>query len=159
MAKNQDRDQETAVVAKSGFSAVELAEISSFDDVARLAGGVENVVNVADVAGDGFAVLKDKAKLIGVPFVIVSAAEYESSEVKGKTFTSLHVLTRTGEKYIVNDGSTGIHQTVQQMRASNEGNVPLPMYVPNGLRRSQYEYTDDKGQVKNATTYYLDTSK
>lgn len=109
--------------------------------------------------------IKDKNELVGVPFMLVEWRKTESTEVKRKGapvyFSSAEaMLIETGEKVIINDGGTGIHEqlvTLTEHRIAN--NHPAPYngrYVQNGLRVSEYDYEDNDGNVTRASTFYLD---
>ena len=76
-------------------------------------------------------------------------------------FVSLAVVTKDGQKLIVNDGSTGIRDQVKDLEA--RGIFP-PVLVSRGLRVSEYYYdpndSDKKSRTqvegyRKATTYYL----
>lgn len=158
---SQTGDGSSATVARTvpQVSDDQLAEISSFDDALALIndafGGV--VVEADKTLGNGFAVLDDKNKLIGVPFVAVKIQENKSELNDGGLFVSLFVVTEDGRKYVVNDGSTGIFAQVQELWKRKPELVGLPIMVRRGLRRSDYTYMDGD-KAKPATTYYLDTS-
>lgn len=146
-----------------GFSEDVLRNIDSFDAVIAMTGGTGT--NIADVLGTGFVVLDEKSHpqgkghLVGTEFLIVKYGRHASETIVGKEFTSLHIVTKEGgEKWIVNDGSTGIHEQCVTLKA--ELGTICPLYVPRGLRVSEYDYTDEKtGAVSKAKTYYLNTSK
>jgi hypothetical protein len=65
-------------------------------------------VVVADTAdfGDGFELLKDKDLLLNVPFVVVGY-KFAPGDF-GDQFVVCHLVTETGKKYIITDGSTGV---------------------------------------------------
>jgi hypothetical protein len=131
-----------------------LSEITTFDEaVAKF--GDKPVLNAADMLGDGFSLVKDKMSLVGVPFMVL---RYKFHMGTHGTFVTMHVITNKNDKLIINDGSTGIASQVQELDEKFQTNW-LPMAVNNGLRVSDYEYTDDKGNEKSARTFYLDSSK
>ena len=137
------------------FSADQLRSVSSFAELSQLINETGIVVtDVSSVLGDGFSVLPtdEKNTLIGVPFVILS---WTFSEGDNGEFVSLRIVTRTDRKLIINDGSTGIHDQVRKMHA--DGVLPV-VFVPRGLRVSEYDYEDDHGKKKRASTFYLNTS-
>lgn len=143
-------------VAKKGPSSNQLADITSFDDALKLAQslyGETNVVAASDVIGDGFKLLENKDQLIEVPFLALSWDFHQGDHGE---FASVKVVTRDGQKYVVNDGSTGIRDQLMQFTADT--NRYGGLFCMKGLRRSDYTYTDDKGEEKAARTYYLDTS-
>lgn len=137
-----------------------LANITSFDDALAVVNEVfgGSIIEADKVLGTGFAVLDDKNRLIGVPFVAVKIDQHDSDKSDLGKFVSLHVVTQDGRKYIVNDGSTGIYAQIQELWTRKPELVGLPLMVRRGLRRSDYTYMDESGKAKPATTYYLDTS-
>jgi hypothetical protein len=153
---SQDTTDTTDEIVKAtdGFTEEALADINSFADVLKHTG---NVVNISDVLGNGFSVVDDKTALIGVEFVVVKYAEHKS-ETTGGLFATMHVITSKNEKLIVNDGSTGICAQLREL-AEKQGTV-CPLYVPRGLRVSNFTYKDEKtGAEKKAATFYLNTGK
>lgn len=134
----------------------ELAALTSFDDALKLVQekiGEDNVGVAAAEIGDGFKLLENKDQLIGIPFIAVTWDFHQGDHGE---FVSAKVMTRDGQKYIVNDGSSGIRD--QLMGYTAKKNTQGGLYCEKGLRRSNYEYQDESGQKKPATTYYLDTS-
>lgn len=157
------------------FDVAQLREVNSLDDALRILNesGI-TVKDASEVMGDGFELLndKEKAQLVGVPFVIMSYAEAPGDF--GKSFVSLRVVTKDGRKLIVNDGSTGIRDQVVDHEA-HVGSI-VGMHFPNGLRASVYSFCEEckhivsKAGVEScvecghspmspAATYYLDLSK
>lgn len=119
-------------------------------------GGVEDFADY----GTGFVVLdkRGKDRLVGTPFVILEWRFVDSKQFKGE-FVSLLVITEGNEKFIVNDGSTGI---CKQLRAvtddrikAGRSNPQVGLAVKAGLRRSDYETVDSDGEELSASTYYL----
>lgn len=153
--KKAASNNDTAVMRGTGLSDEELRMVESFDDVVRMTGG--QVANIADEMGDGFSVLDDKMRLIGAEFIIVKYGEHESEKSDGGKFTTIHVVTKEGGKYIVNDGSTGIHAQMSE-KFGPDGEPFKFLYVPRGLRVSEYTYMDG-GREKPARTFYLNTGK
>lgn len=158
MSQTNDGSSVAKVTPQVGESA--LAEITSFDDALALVNDVfgGNIVEADKELGTGFAVLDDKNRLIGVPFVAVKMDEHTSDLNGGGLFVTMHVVTQDGRKFIVNDGSTGICAQVQELWKRKPELIGLPLMVRRGLRRSDYTYMDESGKAKPATTFYLDTS-
>lgn len=145
----------TAVETIDGFEEHQLRDLTQMSDVLAIAGG--NVANISDVLGNGFAVLEDKTRLLDTEFVVVRYGEHKSDKGSGK-FATMHVITRDGNKFVVNDGSTGIMAQLAEIK-KEYGRV-CPLYVPRGLRVSEYEIEDEKtGEMKRAKTFYLNTAK
>lgn len=129
-----------------------LASLKSIADVRSMFESAGMPIRVVSDYGTGFTILEDKDKLCGVPFLIVDA---RFSLGDFGQFVSLTVMTNQEEKWIVNDGSTGICDQVEAL-VKQVGTVQ-GMLVTHGLRRSDYDYTEPKtGNKVPATTYYLD---
>lgn len=137
---------------------VDLRQLTSFDQVIAQY-GVEHVLDISSELGDGFALLdsKDKAKLEGIPFFIV---QQSSSNGTFGSYSILRIITADNRKLVLIDGSSGIHAQMEELRARfGEEALTKPMLCRNGLRVSEYDYTDEStGEVRPAKTYYLDTS-
>lgn len=145
----------TTDVAVRRIGEDELRGIRSFEDARALAHAVDGgILDIADSElSTGFAVLDtdSKARLVGVPLVILDW-RFQIGD-KGE-FVSLVVVTKSNEKLIINDGSTGIRD--QMKRFTGE---PRALGLRHGLRVSEYDYTDKTTkEVSRAKTYYLDTS-
>jgi hypothetical protein len=131
-----------------------LGEITSFDDALALLTetyGEAGIVVASDVLGDGFAMLTNKDLLIGVTFV---AVKWTITMGDHGEFAVVKLVTIDGKKYVVTDGSTGLHQQLSDFSAKTGRYGGL--VVKNGLRKSDYTYTDENGKETPATTYYLD---
>lgn len=133
-----------------GFSEEELS--ADAFKLLEMAGGVQEIPSIANVLGNGFGVLTDKMTLVNRPFVIVRYGVHASENGE---FATIHCVTTDGEKWIVNDGSTGIAAQLKQIH-ENLGRV-APLRVPRGLRVSEYD-VEIKGQKQKAKTFYLNTS-
>lgn len=142
------------LVRTSSFTDDQLAEINSWDDLGT-AIGLTGLAQVdSSTFGTGYELLEKKDRLVGTPFAILDWAFREGDYDKDRGYVSLIVLTKSGEKWIVNDGSTGIYD---QMKGIDKklGGTPTVIKVGKGLRKSEYTFVDDKGVEKPATTYYL----
>lgn len=143
------------VALRSAFTDDELRGIGSFSDALELIankglGAPENF----EAYGTGFKVV-DKATLVGVPFMML---EWRFSDGDFGRFVSFSGVTEDGRKIIVNDGSTGVREQLENVSASRESKgmkASAPLLVREGLRVSEYDYTDEKGNKSRAKTYYL----
>lgn len=124
-----------SVSRMTGFTDAELRGITSFDDAFALATNVYGeVTDITQELGNGFTLISDKAPLVGKPFVILSCGFNEGDF---GDFVSVAVVTESGEKYIFNDGSTGIFNQIFEMaRLKNRTGGFL---APSGLTASEYE--------------------
>lgn len=121
----------------------------SFEDISKAFGG--EIVDAASMLGDGFELLKDKNLLVGVPLIVV---KHKQASGDHGQFSAAHIVTEKGDRYVIVDGSTGIHAQLVKYAASPHAGKPI--LLKNGLTRSDYEYTDEKtGELKPATTFYL----
>lgn len=135
----------------------DMRSIKSVDDAFSLLDSLAGVESFDDY-GTGFEILDNKNRLVDNPFMIVEWRFTPSREYGGE-FVSCAVVTKGGEKFIVNDGSTGICRQLRRVtdeRVKSGRRAPQTgLLVSRGLRRSDYTYTDDKGEEKAASTYYL----
>lgn len=140
---------------KSAFSKNALAKISSLQDALdALAEIGANVEDFADY-GDGFSVVKDKNTLAGKPFVIMHWAFKEGTF---GAFVICQIVTESGEKLVLMDGSTGILEQLQNVTEARKrnglANGQFGLIVRNGLRVSNYTY-ESEGKIVPASTWYL----
>lgn len=131
--------------------------IESLEDAMALAAQMHGSVVEADQElGDGFTLINDKKSLIGVPMVFL---EWDFHAGDFGTFVTVRAVTRVDgvtKKFIFNDGSTGIRETLQEFTAQTGRRGGL--IARHGLRVSEYEFTNDKGETSPAETFYIDTS-
>ncbi len=137
------------------YDAEALRHIESFDDAMALVESTYGEIMTADSElGDGFSLLKEKDVLIGVPclFLSWSFSEGDFSE----EFVSCRLVTKDGAKYVLNDGGTGIRAQLRAFSDSHGGRMG-GLLSRRGLRKSEYEFENDKGKMEKGTTYYVDT--
>jgi hypothetical protein len=153
MAANPGKASEVAVSGPS-VSEGQLSEITTFDDALALVQDVfgGQIVEADKTLGTGFAVLDDKNRLLGVAFIAVKIDQHATGD--HGPFTSLHVVTQDGRKYIINDGGTGIHGQITELYSRKPELIGLPLLVRQGLRRSDYVHPEHGPSV----TFYLNTS-
>lgn len=187
MAKRAQSTQDTAAQSTQDGPASEvmrvelfdeeaLRSIVSFDDAAALTAEVHgNIVAAAEELGDGFTLIKDedKARLVGLPLIFMQWSFHDGDF--GSQFVAARVVARnhdgSASKYILNDGSTGICETLKKY-TDNTGRTG-GLYARHGLRASEYMYCEacqtvapkvgdeahrTAGKHKKAATYYIDTS-
>lgn len=126
--------------------------------------GADEIVDAGQVLGDGFTLIDDKNRLVGVPLMFLEwkfrpgdfALPYVSCRVVAQ-------IQGVGVgKFIFNDGSTGIADQLATYtkKTGRQGRL----YAKQGLRRSNYtvQLPDPRnpGQFIDspATTYYIDTA-
>lgn len=113
-----------------------LRGITSFEDAQALAQEMYGEIqNFADTYGTGFILLpdKDKSKLVDVPFALVY---WRLNDGTYGGFVSALVVTERGDKFIVNDGSTGMYRQLAEITATTGKTGGL--IVDHGLRESEY---------------------
>jgi hypothetical protein len=140
------------------FGEEALRNVETFDDAIALAmQEVGDIASADNALGDGFALLDNKDTLIGKPLLFLS---WSFNNGDFGPFVSAHVVARVdsggANKVIINDGSTGIYAQLEAYtkRTGKQGGL----LSRKGLRRSDYMYTDEKGQERPASTHYIDTS-
>jgi len=158
--KNEVTPQVEETSLERVISKDQYQSIASFQDALRLAEEAYGELSRSDEFGDGFTKLDDKDKLVNVPFLILDSTIALSKEFTRNgepgAYVAFRVVTEDAKKYIVVDGSTGICAQIQEWRTkSNRRGGFVAMH---GLRKSEYTYTDDKGDTSPAVTYYLDES-
>lgn len=120
----------------------------SFDDIAG-----QSIDSTEALGTDQFGpILSDKMVLVGLPFVIVKWNFYQGDVGE---FVSAWVLTKTNDRLIMNDGSTGIYA---QLRALTDATgQDSGLICRHGLRVSEYDWTKPDGTVGGrAKTFYID---
>lgn len=144
------------------------ARFESIDDAVAFFNSNSSVVSITDVAGDGYSLLKDKATLENIPFLIIDWNGVVDPDTQ-RDYASIRLITADGRKYRVNDGSTGIYSQLKTIRDRTKliGGIK----VPKGLFKSEY-FVDDKtkrpippdkidsfkGAKSKAVTWYLNES-
>lgn len=157
------------------FSTEELRNITTFDDAVNAAAEKHGVVeDFAEEYGSGFAVV-DKEIFVNKPLVLL---EWRFTDGDfGDKFVSAVVVAKDGSKGIVNDGSTGIRDQLEQI-SFRDGKFGGLM-IAKGLRVSEYKICPNKAcgvprkpnvdecpecgdtstERRTGKTYYLDDSK
>ena len=146
--------------APSALSEDAMMEVSSFEDALAILNASGVVAESISDFGAGFTVV-DKARLLNVPFVILEW-RFNASELNDAGFVSLSVVTKNNDKWVINDGSTGIlQQLIRITRVRRQRKHATPqngLAVPAGLSVSNYKFTDAEGKERPASTYYLNES-
>lgn len=118
-------------------------------------------------AFEGFEVLDgvdlhDKAEFVGKPFGI-TGVRFRENERK-VVFAEVETVDEHGEAAAFADSSTGVrdqllaYTTAQGIKGTNKGEwIDAKLFVPRGLRVSEYTVRGEDGKEKRAKTYYLTT--
>lgn len=158
-AVESEMDVETADALDSAvFSDTELRGIGSFEEAMALASDkFGDVLDASAVIGSGFIMLEDKDKLLNETFLILSTSfpegDFRDADGVASHFAVVRLVTARNDHYVITDGGHGIYSQLDEfsVRTGRSGGI----LVKGGLRKSEYEYTDDKGNVSPAVTYYL----
>lgn len=124
-------------------------------------------------AFDGFDQIEgfdpvDKEQLVGKPFGI-TGVRFRTNERNERdiVFAEVETINTNGEQAAFQDASTGVRDQLIKYLAEhtvtdylNEGQWhDLKLFVPRGLRVSQYDWPDPAtGKTKPVRTYYLTTA-
>lgn len=109
-----------------------------------------NVATFVEKDENGFTIISDKNKLVGRPFTIVATEAYEKM-AEGDAARGLieglkvYIVTKNGQTAVFTDTSSGVYRQLSDYTG------PLPVNIPNGLRRSDYRTSHGP-----ASTFYLD---
>jgi hypothetical protein len=155
-----DQPTTNAEIALPDFTDSDLRNLSTLDDIKTILGG--EVANASDY-GNGFSILEDASRLCGNPLMILSWKQHDGDH---GPFVSAMVLelSKVGAivgKWIVNNGSMKSGLARQLVDLTEKDKVSKGLYVPNGLRRSDYvvDIADpETGEIKpkQSTTFYID---
>lgn len=156
-------------IAKPDWTNEQLRNLQSWEDAAAFINAeFGSALDASAELGDGFTLYDSKRDLCGIPLVFLNWEFRESDkytkvvngEIMNGTYASARVMAAMPQgirKLIINDGSTGIHDQLRELtqRTNRQGGL----VAKHGLRASDYDYVDEKGNKSEATTYYIDTSE
>ena len=137
-----------------------LASMGSWEETLAVFEGAGVGIESIEDYGSGFKLLNDKSRLVGVPLLVIewrftASKKYVNDAGEPSEFVSAMVITKHGDRYILNDGSTGIAaqlRMVQDQRtAKGHSNPQVGLMVADGLTRSEYLNADGVPGV----TFYL----
>lgn len=109
----------------------------------------EEGVELVDVEGSKWRLIKDKDTLVNTPFII---AKVRFNEGTMGGFASVCCYLENKEKIIFNDGGSGVYDTLRSYEAQGRTSG---IRCLGGLRVSRYKKELDDGKVIDAKTYYL----
>lgn len=165
-AKNNAKNEEpTKAVAIREITNDELLEITSFEDAIALVEEVYGTALLADqVIGNGFRMLTNKSTLVGKGIVLLKwkflPGDFASE------YVNMLVVTADGDRYLVNDGGSGIAQQLREF--SDRSDRFGGLVVRNGFTQSDYTFCSETGCALGtkcqeeghkrtpASTFYLD---
>jgi len=142
------------------ISPAQWRDVKSFDEAMALVQSVYgNIAKASDVIGDGFELLEsdEKKRLVKVPLMFAS---WTFSDGDHGEFASVRVVTMKNDKFIINDGSTGIYRQLKDY--TEQFGATGGLFIQRGLRVSEYTYEavmpDGAVTRDKAHTYYIDAS-
>lgn len=155
MARNR-ASTAVAVAAKDPLAAYRNEGIPKdfdFDAIGQELAEADGIISSTEL-GSGWAVLAttEKGRLVGVPLIVL---DWTFNDGDNGEFVSARVITKPGERLVINDGSTGICQQLRELEMREETRA---IFCKRGLRVSEYDYTDKDGTKRPAKTFYLDTA-
>ena len=136
----------TEVVVKplEGIRAVDDMDLAEYEAWLE-----EEGVELIDVEGSKWRLIKDKSTLVNVPFIIAKV-RFNEGNLGG--FASVCCYLEDKSKIIFNDGGSGVYDTLRGYEAQGRTSG---IRCLGGLRASHYKKELDDGRVIDATTYYL----
>lgn len=161
-------------IRQARFDDDEMRAVQSIDDAARMVAaefGTDAIASIAEELGSGAEILEDKSKLIGERLLLI---EWRFNMGDNGPFVSAAAVTTKGDKYIINDGSSGMFSQLD--RYSTRTGKTYGLLVPKGLRASTFATCGDchkprrpeetpcpqcgstSSERGSGTTFYLDTS-
>lgn len=133
------------VITETDFTAIETFE-QAWELANTTTAGLEDLSDYLP----SLEVLSNKAKdkLVDVPFLIV---DFQFSKGDYGMFVSARIITETGHKYVIIDGSTGIKaqlEAVAEKRQELGHKYPQgPLAIKGGLRKSEYWFDPETRKV------------
>lgn len=137
---------------------IDLANITSAKDISAAFEAAGMIIGRAtDELGDGFQEI-EKRQLIDQAMILLSWTFAESKEYQGNEYVIVRAMLPDDRKVFFTDGGAGIYKQLKSLTAKRaDQNHPNPNagLICNGLRLSEYDYTDDKGATSRAKTFYI----
>jgi hypothetical protein len=158
---------EVAIIPQDRFNVAKLADLElpeSYDQMLALLNesGIE-IDNAAGVLADEWPLLEKKV-LVNVPLILATWVVSEPGKGdNGGQYIVCRGMTKDGRRFRFADGSTGIFKQLvglTKQRVQDGSATPnAGLLVNGGLTVSEYDYTDEKGKVTKAQTYYLSNAE
>lgn len=159
---SQGKDSQDVVILEMSEDAI--VSIDSYEQALALVNNNGGIVEIGEVAGDGYVITKDKDILLNIPFLLIDWKEVTDPETL-RDYATIRLITSDGRKYRLSDGSTGIYKQLTEIR--DRTGFVTGIRVPKGLTKSEYYIRDDTrepvgkdfdGPKSKAATYYLSTT-
>lgn len=131
-----------------------LSNIKTMEHASEYLGATGSALEDLKEYGTGFVLLEDKDRLVSTAFAIL---EWRFNKGENGTFVTVYAITDDGNKFIFNDGSSGVcrqlFRITEKRVERGEANPRRGIYCSYGLRKNTYNRKDDPS--KTATTYHL----
>jgi hypothetical protein len=122
-----------------------LRAVKSFEDAINLAAAQHgDIEDYAEKYGTGFDVLEDKSILVKQDLLFMEWRFRDGDFVGG--FVSVVGITAKGEKFVINDGGSGLFEDLKHITADTGRNGGLR--IKKGLRESVYEICPSCGKPR-----------
>lgn len=135
---------------------IDFRNISSMADYVAAIGGEQAVTLAHEELGDGFTEI-EKDDLVGVRCIFTDwtfrFSDKYTREGEPTEWVRVRGIDQNGRKFWFADGSTGIYAQLRKL--TNRTGKREALYVHDGLVRSDYTYTDEKGNSSPASTFYV----
>lgn len=145
-------DQTTGEIVGS----IDFRTIGTMAEYVAAIGGQDKVALAHEELGDGFAEI-EKDRLVSVRCIFVDWTFHTSDTFTRNGEASEWVRVRgidaDGRKFWFADGSAGVCSQLRQL--TDRTGKREALYVHDGLVRSDYTYTDEKGDTSPASTFYI----
>jgi hypothetical protein len=137
---NEDERAAKELSRTQRFDDADLRAITTFEEAFALAEmAFGEITDITQELGNGFTLITDKSVLVNKPFVIVSCAFNDGDFGQ---FASIAAVTRDNQKYIFNDGSTGVHNQLFELARTKKRTGGF--FAPSGLSQSDYDTCANK---------------
>jgi hypothetical protein len=136
--------------------AIDFRNIASMADYVAAIGGQDAVILAHEELGDGFAEV-EKDALVSVRCILVDWTFHVSDKFtrngQPTEWVRVRGIDQNGRKFWFADGGAGVYAQLRKL--TDRTGKREALYVHDGLVRSDYTYTDEKGDTSPATTYYI----
>jgi hypothetical protein len=160
---------EVNVIPTEVFNIAKLSEIelpATFEEAVKALHTMgASVDNAAGVLEDEFPEI-DKERLINREILLLtwSVSKPGEGEYGDGQYIVVRGITRDGKRFRFADGSTGIMAqlvglTKKRIQDKSHAVPNAGLLCPTGLTKSEYTYTNEKGEKTPAKTYYVSNAE
>lgn len=145
------KSAESEPVSGEVVPSIEWGKIDNPQDARRALEAAHGaVLSSSTVFGDGSEFIKEKDRLVNVPFLILDW-HFNMDPATEREYVNVLVMNAAGDKARFNDGSTGVY--AQLKKVTEEFGV-VGIECKFGLRKSEYE-VEINGKKQKASTFYI----